>query len=341
MGCLIAVMLCWQTLAHAEHGAAELIQEGVALRRTGDDEGALRRFQQAYELDHGARALGQIGLAEQALGRWVQAHGDLTHALEATTDPWIAKNAPALRRALAEVEEHVGKLDIRGGSADAEVSIDGVVRGKLPLPEPLILPIGIVTVRLSGAGLVAVQRSAQIRAHQVSRESFDPLAAASAPAEAEAVPVPQAVAPARETAAAPSHAPSPADDRGPSAARRSAKWIAWGAAAASLGVGVFGYVRQSGATSDFNDNCAVDAGGTVAPLTGKSVSTDQCNSWRSRRDSGFAMELGGFIGFGVAAATGAVLWLTEPPPGPVQAALRACVPDVRPGVAGVGCAWRF
>ena len=343
LGCLIAVTLFPHAPALAEHGAAELIQEGVALRRTGDDEGALRRFQQAYELDHGARALGQIGLAEQALGRWVQAHGDLTRALEATADPWIAKNGPALRRALTEVEEHVGKLEILGGSPDAEVSIDGVVRGKLPLATPLILPIGVVSVRLSGAGLVAVQRSTQIRAHQVSRESFDPLAAATASAEAVPAPVPatQAAAPEHETAAVPPSPQAPADGGGPSAARRSAKWIAWGAAAASLGVGVFGYVRQSSATGDFNDNCAVDAGGTAVPLAGKSVTAGQCNSWRSRRDSGFAMELGGLIGFGAAAATGVVLWLTEPAPGTTRSALRDCVPDLRPGVVGVGCGWRF
>ena len=341
MGCLITVTLFGHAPAHAEHGAAELIQEGVALRRAGDDEGALRRFQQAYELDHGARALGQIGLAEQALGRWVQAHGDLTRALEATTDPWIAKNALALRRALTEVEEHVGKLDILGGSPDAEVSIDGVVRGKLPLAAPLILPIGVVSIHLSGAGLVAVQRSTQIRAHQVSRESFDPLAAASPPAEAVPLPAPHAADPEHQASPAPPVPQGPADGAGPSAARRSAKWIAWGAAAASLGVGVFGYTRQSAATGDFNDNCAVDAGGTVAPLAGNSVTTDQCNSWRSRRDSGFAIELVGLIGFGAAAATGVVLWLTEPASGPARTALRACVPDVRPGVVGVGCGWRF
>ena len=324
-------------------GAADLIQEGVALRRKGDDEGALRRFQKAYELDKSPRAQGQMGLAEQALGRWVQAHEDLSQALAATGDSWIAKNATALRGALVEVDEHVGKLEILGGSPGAEVSVDGVTRGKLPLPSPLILPIGVVSIRLSAAGLVPVQRSTQIRPHQIGRESFDPLAAAGPPsAEPAAVPVAVAPPPAPEPhTATPEPPPAPADRGGPSAARASAKWIAWGGAAVALGIGVYGYTRQSSATSDFNGNCMVDPGGTPVPQSGKSATADQCGSWKSRRDSGYALEVGGFIGFAAAAATGVVLWLTEPAPGATQTAWRGCAPAVGAGTLAAGCAWRF
>ncbi|HEY4187140.1 MAG TPA: tetratricopeptide repeat protein [Polyangia bacterium] len=328
--------------ALAEPTVSELIQEGVALRRKGDDEGALQRFQKAYGIKHDARVLGQMGMAEQALGRWVQAHEDLSRALEATTDPWIVKNVTTLRGALSDVDEHVGKLEILGGSPDAEISVDGVARGKLPLGAPLILPIGTVSLRLSGAGLVPVQRSTQIRAHQSARESFDPLAVASATAIA--VPLAVAVAPSPERPA-PSEPPPPAsaaEHAVPSRARQSAKWIAWGGATVALGVGVFGYAWQRSATNEFNDGCAVDPSGNVTPQPGKSISSDRCLSLKSRRDTGFDLEVGGVIGFAAAAAAGAILWLTEPAPSSTQAALAACSPGVGPrGTVGLGCGWRF
>ena len=50
-----------------------LIKHGLELREKHDDEGALAEFQRAYQLSKGGRALAQIALAEQALGRWVDA----------------------------------------------------------------------------------------------------------------------------------------------------------------------------------------------------------------------------------------------------------------------------
>ena len=113
--------------------AAALIKEAVGLRRQGKDAEALQKLQEAYETDKSARVIAQIGLAEQALGRWVPAFEHLTEALEAKKDPWIAKNRSTIASALATVAERVGKVEILGGSPGAEVRIDGVARGTLPL----------------------------------------------------------------------------------------------------------------------------------------------------------------------------------------------------------------
>ena len=50
-----------------------LIRHGIELRKVHDDEGAAREFQKAYDQVHTPRAAGQLGLAEQALGRWEDA----------------------------------------------------------------------------------------------------------------------------------------------------------------------------------------------------------------------------------------------------------------------------
>src|SRR4051812_7480565 len=67
---ILAAGLGMSNAAQAAADALELLREGVSLRREGRDEEALQRFQRAYEIGHGGRALAQIGLAEQALGRW-------------------------------------------------------------------------------------------------------------------------------------------------------------------------------------------------------------------------------------------------------------------------------
>ena len=156
--------------------AAELIKEAVGLRRQGKDAEALRKLQEAYETDKSPRVIAQIGLAEQALGRWVPAFEHLTEALEAKKDPWIAKNRSTIAQALATVAERVGKVEILGGSAGAEVHIDGVARGTLPLQGPLILTTGTITIDLLAPGFVPVHRSAVVRPNQTGRESFDALA---------------------------------------------------------------------------------------------------------------------------------------------------------------------
>src|SRR5207244_1663513 len=58
--------------AFCQAGSVEaLLDQGYALRERGDDDQALAKFQAAYRLAPEPRALAQIALAEQALGRWL------------------------------------------------------------------------------------------------------------------------------------------------------------------------------------------------------------------------------------------------------------------------------
>src|SRR5687768_12256290 len=103
------------TIAVAEGADHEtLIREGIALRRAGDDLAALSKFQQAYELNKTPRALAQIGLAEQALGRWAVADRHLRQALESADDPWIRKNRGSIDESLTMIAGHVGQLEVSG-----------------------------------------------------------------------------------------------------------------------------------------------------------------------------------------------------------------------------------
>ncbi|MBK8695071.1 MAG: hypothetical protein IPN17_23025 [Deltaproteobacteria bacterium] len=73
------------------------MRAGVELRRAHRDEEALAHFTRAYGQTRSPVAQAQMGLAEQALGRWVEAEEHVRRSLEAATDPWILRNREALR----------------------------------------------------------------------------------------------------------------------------------------------------------------------------------------------------------------------------------------------------
>src|SRR6185295_4814823 len=89
-----------------EGGSADdevMLRRGVDLRRQGRDEEALEMFRAAFRLRATPRARAQMGLAGQALGHWVEAEADISAAIGAHDDPWIARNMATLLAARGEV----------------------------------------------------------------------------------------------------------------------------------------------------------------------------------------------------------------------------------------------
>jgi hypothetical protein len=84
-----------------------LIKQGLERRKRGDDEGALRLFEEAARLSRTGRAMAQIALAEQALGRWADAEVHMVEALSGwcgwcqRKDRWRRKSATAAGKGVA------------------------------------------------------------------------------------------------------------------------------------------------------------------------------------------------------------------------------------------------
>jgi tetratricopeptide (TPR) repeat protein len=155
----------------------DLIDQGVALREEGRDEEALALFEQAYAQTNAARALAQIALAEQALGRFVEAEAHLADALSHDEDAFIRRNREPLEGALAEIRERVGDLSVVGGVPGAEVIIGGQAVGVLPLDAPVRVVAGSVAVEVRASGYDRFIDTVQVRG------------GASATVEAELVPL--------------------------------------------------------------------------------------------------------------------------------------------------------
>jgi hypothetical protein len=158
-------------IGHARADEADdLLRDGVTLRRQGKDEAALELFRRSQAARPTPRAQAQIGLAEQALARWLDAEGDVRAALAASEDDWIARNRSYLEAAQAVIADHLGELDIVG-PAGAELWLNGTRTAKLPLAAPLRLAAGRVAVEIRLRGHESAQRALTIAGRSLTRET--------------------------------------------------------------------------------------------------------------------------------------------------------------------------
>jgi xanthosine utilization system XapX-like protein len=121
------LLTCASSSARADdETAANLLRRGVELRRRHQNEEALQTFARALAISSTPTARAQVALAEQALGRWLEAERDLVVALAATDDAWIAMWRSALVEARTEIEKHLAWLTVKVDIPGADVQIDGV-----------------------------------------------------------------------------------------------------------------------------------------------------------------------------------------------------------------------
>jgi hypothetical protein len=148
---LLVLGLGLASSVRAEPDVSDWLREGVELRKQGRDQAAYELFARAFSVSPSPRAAAQLGLAEQALGRWAEAERHLRVALDGVGDPWIERHRVDLEESIRYIAEHVGALEV-GGTAGAELRVDGQVVGVLPLSGSLRLTEGkrIIEARLAG-----------------------------------------------------------------------------------------------------------------------------------------------------------------------------------------------
>jgi hypothetical protein len=353
----------------ADDNPDALIRRGVELRRQGKDQEALEQFRKAYAQANSPRAAAQIGLAEQALGRWADAESHLEQALAAAGDPWIRKNAPVLKSAVEAIQKHLGSLDIIG-PAGAEARVNGQVVGTLPFPKPVHVPIGMLHIELRKEGFFPSTRPVSIVANELTRESIDLQAMSDAPAAPTAPtarpapaggrppggsgrPPPGAPGPGLRPGPAPSVGPSPGrpEPRSPAptipgdrpeepSGRSWRRPLAWGAGAGALvsvGAGIAELLVRSRKVSDANNLQCNVMDGTVNPVDPKN--TPRCLDLANSASTAGVVGVVAFsVGGGLAIASG-LLFATLPSRTTSGNIAFACAPDL----AGVGlnCRLRF
>lgn len=264
----------------AQSNAAQveaLLRRGVALRQRGDDQQALDQFQRALAIASEPRVLAQVALAEQALGRWVDAARHLREAMSHDDDAWIRRNAAALAGARDEIMRHVGGLLATGPGAEGELRVDDTRVASLPMSEAVVLLAGERTLEVRREGYFPWHRTVALRAGELNRVD---------------VPALQAVV----------STPGLAQPPPRSNVQRVVGWSLVGASALGLGVGIYGLLSRDDAqrANERDPNCAATPPATV------------CVDRRDTADTMNAVMIAGFVSAGVLAAAGVTLLLTAP-----------------------------
>lgn len=292
--------------AEDAHGEAErLIRHGLELRRAHDDDGAEKEFHKAYDLVRTPRAAGQLGLAEQALGRWEDAHNHLGEAIRTGNDPWVAKNREVLDDAMTTIQGHLGRVEVIGDPEGAEVSVNGRPAGKLPLAEPVRVSAGQVDIDVHAPGYTRVLRTVTIVGGQYQRIVIHLATESAWVPQLSAAPNPQPtlpVEPLTSSSPSPSSPPSPPESA-PSSVRPVLKWMAAGVAGAALGTGVVFTVLHSQNSTSFDKEGCFNRDGTGVDRTGQPTA-----SCRSLLDTMKTDQVGAIVGY-VAAGGFALTWL--------------------------------
>ena len=274
-----------------------LIREGLALRRKGDDAGALERFNKAVVIRRSGRVLAQIALAEQALGRWVEAESNLKEALSRSDDVWILKNRPLLETSLGDISAHLGELEVSGNVVGADVQIDGIRRGSLPLTGPLRVVVGSVTLEVRAVDYYPLVRVVTVTSGGRAREVMN-LVPSKAPVVASEPHASAQVEVKRGTAVLAESKAEP--ERGP-AWQRPVAIASFGAAVALLAYGGYATYQRETLVEDNRGRCTKAASSMEDPV---------CEGVRSDLAGYATKQLIGFAGAAAfATAGGVVLWL--------------------------------
>ncbi len=326
--------------SHDDAEADAAIKRGVELRRHAKDQEALEEFRKAYALVKSPRALAQIGLAEQALGRWADAENDLGEAMGSKGDPWIRKNVTTLNGAVEVIRKHLGSLDVMG-PAGAELLIDGRVGGTLPLPKPARVPIGSLTIEVRKDGFFPATRPVSIAAGELTRESVDlqPMPAAPPVVRPPAQP-PEAAhlpgIPGGDVEHPALHPPDDQPDHAGGGWQRTAAWSTAGVALAGAGAGVaFLLIHNSKLTDANNVPCHI-SNGTVSPTD--PTESNHCLDLANSADQARIGSIVAFAAAGALAITSTLLFVTSSSP-PHSGVALVCAPTLL--TAGATCRVRF
>jgi hypothetical protein len=207
--------------------AQALISQGVELRRQGKDDEALKVFEEAQRISPSPRGLGQLGLAEQATGRWAEADRDVNAALLQTDDSWVLKNQGVLQEALREIARHVGSVRLAGSPSGASVYINDKLVGALPLDQRVTA--GELMVRVAAEGYVPLERRVVVEAGKKAAVLLDlPVARQGTTVSAAAPAAPPAAALVSQAPREGAPAAAPTPERAP-LYERPAVWIIAGA----------------------------------------------------------------------------------------------------------------
>lgn len=309
-----------------------LIREGIELRRIGDDQTALSRFQAAFDLASTPRAAAQLGLCELALGHFAAAVTHLTQSLHHRKDAWVDANKSILREALELAKAKVARIEVSGQPAGAWVSVNGKKVGPLPLDEPILVNEGIVEVELRHDGFSPKTKQLNLQGGQFQ----------SLVIRLEELPFPPPASRNNGDGALLGSQGQERLETTPSWVRPT-KWTFLGLSAVGFSTGFLAWYSHQSSVTDFsNRGCRLDSLGNPGSVgdSGEFSTDESCASQLDGIERAKQIRTIGLVGGGVFLAASAVLhlfWSDRPRSEQRSLSTLSC----GPGWLSFGCQARY
>ncbi|MBV9950203.1 MAG: PEGA domain-containing protein [Myxococcales bacterium] len=143
----------------------ELLKQGIALRRAGNDEAALAVFLDLEKMNpDSVRVLLHVSTAAQATGRWVMAYDYLQRAENHRDDPYFQRHKGAIETVEWTIAQRVGQFRALGSPTGAEVRLNGQLVGTLPMVGVRPVEIGSYVLEVTKPGYYPMRRPITIAA---------------------------------------------------------------------------------------------------------------------------------------------------------------------------------
>jgi hypothetical protein len=138
------------------------------LKKQGDDAAhafhfheALDLYDRSYALSHDPAILYNRARANQALGNYPTALDDIEEFVRIAPDD-LKRRVPLLADLVADIRDHVGLLVVTSTVQGAKVKVQGKVAGATPMPGPVKVGVGTVTVDVEAPGYLPLHRDVSV-----------------------------------------------------------------------------------------------------------------------------------------------------------------------------------
>jgi hypothetical protein len=316
-----------QTIQNDSAGE-EQIAQGIALRRAGNDQAALRLFlDQEKRNPDSVRLLLHITTAALATGKWATAFEYMQRAAVHKEDPYFQRHLDAIENVEHAISQHVGQFRARGTPSGAEVRLSGEVVGTLPMDRAKALEVGSYVLEVSKPGFFSLRRPITIGADgSLTQEDVDLREQNIGPIS---------------TSSAAAHQVVPEADRQAVEWWR-ASWMTWSLFGAALAAGTasgIAFAVRGAEANHWNSNSCLNT--ADAMLTRGNVCGSTLTAVHTAQDVGVATGVVGLV-FGGAALAHWLLIERHPGPHRPDALRGVAAPfECDPGLGAVTCRGSF
>ena len=143
--------------------AADHYTRGMELAEQGLYAAALEQFRAAYQKSPHFAVLYNIGQAQMALGRPIEAIEALTRYLRDGADQVPLSRREQVQAQVSLLESRLAELSVTTDRPGAEVSVDGREVGKTPLYQPIRMAAGTHTVSIAMEGITPLVQKVDLR----------------------------------------------------------------------------------------------------------------------------------------------------------------------------------